>query len=421
VLVFAPGLSLWPGCDSSSRKAPAIKLPVDLRINEVVSQNEGVWVDDVGETDDYIELINASSETRDLSQYVLEDSSHTVALPQVQLEPNQVVMLWADNQLEQGPTHIGFKIGSEGEGLTLLRDGAVIDQVQVPPLLAHHAYQRIPDGTGPFVDCGWATPSRQNGTTCGPPPLPELPEGQVYASYAWPSPWPPRPQPLMLTELALRPAGFIEVLNTSERAVDLSQYQLRIAPHGVGTPWPTLSEGAAPGWPTQVLESGQRVAVAVSETDIATVAATPTFEGVVTLWSQADGNATDREGFSYYPEGVSLARVPDPDGTFRFCINSSPGRSNADCNPLAERALGDHLRDLSTPNDFAALAGGRGEVGAAAVEFILDMASGDVVTLLNSADWDIHYCFVREVVQGLPHMDRCIAEQRAEFNLGWYA
>ena len=181
-----------------------------------------------------------------------------------------------------------------------------------------------------------------------------------------------------------------------------------------------MSEGTGLTWPTPMLDSGQRVAVVVSDADIAPVAATPTFEGVVTLWSQADGNATDREGFSYYPENASLARVPDPDGTFRFCTNSSQGTSNDDCKPLAQRAVGDHLRDLSTPNDFAALASGRGEVGAAAIEFILDMASGDVVTLLNSADWDIHYCFVREVIQGLPHMDRCIAEQRMEFNQGWY-
>jgi hypothetical protein len=212
-------------------------LPAEIRINEVVSQNQGVWVDEVGETDDYIELINVSSETRDLSQYVLEDSSHSAFLPQVKLEPNQLILLWADNQLDQGPNHIGFKIASAGERLTLLRNGAVIDRVQVPPLSAHHAYQRIPDGTGQFVDCGWATPARQNGTNCGPPPLPELPEETVYANYTWPSPWPSRPQPLMLTELALRPAGFIEVLNTSGRAVDLSQYRLRISPHGLRKRW----------------------------------------------------------------------------------------------------------------------------------------------------------------------------------------
>jgi hypothetical protein len=228
------------------RPPPPTSPPDDLRINEVVSQNQGVWVDEAGETDDYVELINLGAASCDIAKYALADSSHVVVLPHVNLGPNQVILLWADDRPDQGPTHLGFKISSAGERLTLLRGGAVVDQVDVPALAAHHAYQRIPDGTGPFIDCGWATPSRPNGLQCGPPPLPELPADKVYASFTWPSPWPARPQPLMLTELVLRPAGFVEVLNTSTTTVDLSQYQVRLSPHATGTPWPTLSEGCSP-------------------------------------------------------------------------------------------------------------------------------------------------------------------------------
>jgi hypothetical protein len=409
------------GVETKRRPPPTTPpSPLELRLNEVVSQNQGVWVDEAGETDDYVELINVSAETRDLGQYVLQDSSHAVLLPKVSLKPNEIVLLWADGQPDQGTHHLGFKIDAGGETLTLLRDGIVVDRVQVPALAAHHAYQRMPDGSGPWSDCGWATPDRQNGTQCGPPPLPDLPAEEVFASYTWPAPWPARPQPVMLTELALRPAGFVEVLNSSAAAVDLAQYELRLASHAVGQPWPGRSEGTLLAWPTPTLASGQRVAVAVADADLAAIAATPAFEGVVTLWSAADGSATDRKDFSYYPEHASLARVPDPDGAFRFCTNRSPGASNDDCTPLAQRTVGDRLRELATPEDFAALASGRGEVGSAAVEFVLDMAAGDEVTLLNSKDWDIHYCFIREVIQGLPRMDRCDAEQQAEFNRGWY-
>jgi hypothetical protein len=416
-------LSLGCGGISTGRPSPDALpplLPDDLRINEVVSQNQGVWVDEAGETDDYVELINASSETRDLGEYVLQDSSHTVALPKVSLEPNQLILLWADGQPDQGAHHLGFKIDASGETLTLLRDGNFIDQVRVPALAAHHAYQRIPDGTGQFIDCAWATPERENGGQCGPPPLPELPQSTTFASYTWPTPWPPLAQPLMLTELALRPADFIEVLNPSGGPVDLSQYQLRLSPHTVGNPWPTQSEGTALEWPASTLESGQRVAVGVSDADVAAIAATASFEGVVTLWSLSDGQAVDRKDFSYYPDGASLARVPDPEGAFRFCASPSRGTRNDDCRPLARRVIGDHLRDLSTPEDFAALASGRGEVGSAGIEFVIDLGSGDVVALLNSASWDIHYCFIRELIEGQSHLDRCDPEQRALFNRGWY-
>ena len=38
--------------------------PHDLRINEIVSNNEGVYVDELGQSDDYVELINTRSEER---------------------------------------------------------------------------------------------------------------------------------------------------------------------------------------------------------------------------------------------------------------------------------------------------------------------------------------------------------------------
>src|SRR6185369_12855082 len=44
--------------------------PKDLRINEVVSNNEGVWIDERGEADDYVELYNASDHDVRLSDYV---------------------------------------------------------------------------------------------------------------------------------------------------------------------------------------------------------------------------------------------------------------------------------------------------------------------------------------------------------------
>jgi hypothetical protein len=405
----------------SNRPTPPLQtVPGAVRINEVVSRNEGVWVDEVGETDDYIELYNGGTTSVDLSRYQLADSSKTVALPAVVLAPNQILLLWADNQIEQGSHHLGIKIAGEGETLSLLQEKTVVDRVVVPTLAPHHAYARIPDGTGPFSDCGWATPARENGTRCGPPPTPELPETTSFAPYTWPVPWPARATPLALTELALRPAGFIEVLNTSATALNLSNYQLTIAPHTVGVPWPLATDGTVLAWPVATLESGQRVAVPVTDSDLAAIAASPSFEGVASLWSVLDGSHVDRQDFSFFPVNSSLTRFPDPDGAFRFCAARTPGLPNSDCQPLASRPIGDHLRALSTPGDFAALAAGRGEVGESAVEVVIDMASGDVVSLLNSANWDIHYCFVREAIQGLPHLDRCDPAQQAEFNAGWW-
>ena len=177
---------------------------VDLRINEIVSQNEGVWVDEAGETDDYIELYNAAPRTIELSDYLIFDSSGGHVLPKLSLSPKQMVLLWADDNVEQGALHLPFKIASSGERLRLVRHrvkgDTVVDDVQVPALGEHHAYARMPDGTGAFADCGWATPTRENGALCGPAPVKTETSENPFARYTWPAQFPPTPTPLSISE-----------------------------------------------------------------------------------------------------------------------------------------------------------------------------------------------------------------------------
>src|SRR5688572_27318482 len=48
----------------------------DLRINEALSDNDGVGVDELGETDDYVELYNSGAKPIALTDYRLRDSSN---------------------------------------------------------------------------------------------------------------------------------------------------------------------------------------------------------------------------------------------------------------------------------------------------------------------------------------------------------
>ena len=60
----------------------------ELVINEVMSQNEGAWIDENGEADDWLELVNRSDQMLDLSNYALQDSTSVrVALPARSLAP----------------------------------------------------------------------------------------------------------------------------------------------------------------------------------------------------------------------------------------------------------------------------------------------------------------------------------------------
>src|SRR5690349_20242757 len=98
-LLATPSPALFAGCGSLAPEA--LPYPAELRINEVVSKNEGVWIDEAGETDDYVELFNASDHTLDLSNYrIVNQKEH--ALPNVSLAPGKSILLWADDTPDQG-------------------------------------------------------------------------------------------------------------------------------------------------------------------------------------------------------------------------------------------------------------------------------------------------------------------------------
>jgi hypothetical protein len=414
------GLAVTAGA-CGSYDPDAVTLKPELRFNEIVSDNEGVWIDERGETDDYVELYNGSPGTLRLSDYVIIDRSGEHSLPNLTLESGKTLLLWADAEPEQGTLHLPFKLSSTGELLTLERKDSreEVDRAQVPPLGEHEAYQRQPNGGGNFSVCGWATPGRSNGRRCGPGPPPPPPGDLTFAPYEWPEVWPPVVTPLAITELALRPADFVELENTSGSTVRLSDFAVRIATNRVGVPFPTSEAGVPVALPDVRLRAGERIAVPLDRSALAPLEPRLYEDAVVSVF-EADGGFVDRLDFSSYPDGVVLARA-DPATSFHFCKNATPGAPNHDCDVLPSRPVSDHERRLLTPGDHHELAKARGGVGIEGIGFIVDLQSDDAVVLLNSEDWDLHYTFVRENILMQPHLDRCDPAQAQAFFDGWVA
>jgi hypothetical protein len=395
-----------------------------LRINEVMTGNDGAWVDEQGETDDFVELINSGSDPISLSDYALADKAgRATPLPELTLEAGAPLLLWADDSPQQGPLHLPFKLSSSGTPLLLWATSCeLVDRVEVPELPRSESYARLPDGSGDFSICRYASPERVNGESCVPPDPPNLSDDVVFEPYTWQSPHLTPPGPLVLSELALHPASFVEVLNTGETPVDLADYSLRLAALTPGEPWPDANGGGQLAWPPGAasLQPGERVVVPVVAADLAPLAEVAELEGVVTLWQADRETPSDRVDFMAWPEGAVLARVPDAAGAPRFCEAPSPGRTNQECVELAERPLpGGRAHHLATEGDFDTLAEGGTEVGDAGVKFVVDMQAGDVVHLLGNEDWALHYSWIREQIEDKPHLDRCDAAQAQEFNLGW--
>ena len=399
--------------------------PGSLVINEIVSANEGAAIDEIGEADDYIELANLGPGPAQLARYAIVDASGSRAdLPELSVPAGGVVVLWADDAPEQGPLHLPFKVSSGGDAIALERDdGSVADSVAVPRLAPNDAFVRMPSASGELAVCRFASPGRVNPDRCEPPAPPELTDEVEFAPFTWPEAWPIVAGPLVLSELALKPARAVEVLNSSSEPLALSDFAVRLAPQAPGMPWPAAGDGASLPWPdgSDVLAPGDRVVLDVPETAIAAIEAGGAFEGVATIFALADAKVIDRVEFMHWPEGAALTRMPDATGRPRLCAELTLGEPNERCDELRSRPVGDRLRNLYTEGDFEALARGDTGVSSLGVKFVVDLQTGGTVHFLSSAAWALHYTFVREQIDRDPPLDRCDVAQSAAFYAGWVA
>jgi len=388
-----------------------------VRISELMAKNEGAWVDEAGETDDWLELHNFGDVAVSLEGFTLADQGDDPhALGALTLEAGEYLVLWADDELNDGPHHLPFKLSAGGDALTLRdAEGRVLDSTVFDGLTPNEVWARF---DADWMRCRWPSPGRENGAQCGPPPPPDILDDVEFEDYLWPMPWPAVTTPLEISELALHPARFVEVRNTSGAEVDLAQFHVRLAAHEPGAPWPSSVDGIALPWPEQILAPGARVVMPVDQGSIDGLPG-GLAEGVVTVWG-AEHAVIDRVDFMAWPEGATLARFPEG-GRHRFCAESTEGAANEDCQPLVSRAVGVRLRHLRTPGDFAALARGGVQVGTASVKFIIDMERGDAIHLLSAEAYDLHYRFVRREIDGSPPLDRCDPDESAEFTAGWRA
>jgi len=163
------GALLCGGCSSNGDDLQWLE--AELAINELMSSNDTVIADDEGEYDDWVEIYNGSEEDVDLGGCYVSDKTDEplrVALPSGLVVPaGGVLLLWVDNDPEQGDAHLPFKLKQAGEAFLLSSpDGDLLDSVDFGVLLTDESLARHPDGTGDFSECVNATPGELNGTSC---------------------------------------------------------------------------------------------------------------------------------------------------------------------------------------------------------------------------------------------------------------
>ncbi|HEY6527572.1 MAG TPA: PEP/pyruvate-binding domain-containing protein [Cellvibrionaceae bacterium] len=400
-----------PGENEDARK---------LWINEVVTSNDGVAIDENGQTSDLIELINNSGRSLALKNYAIADDEGVFAiLPDENLAPGAVIRLWADADAKLGAYHLPFKLSASGETLKLRDDkGVIYQQIKVPELATNDSYSRFPSGTGEFSTCRYATPNRSNGERCqanSAPPLKETVTYKPFDQALWPS---LTPASLGLNELALLPAQFVEVKNFSQQTLQLSNYQLILAAYPPDAALPSFNRAGAVNLPAVSLAPGAVFNVPINATQVQAITQQAFNEGVAVLYDRSTQKVIDQVPFMHWPQQHSLARQEQYPYRLRFCDNPTPN-VDGQCQETQRREIGNRTRGLYTPGDFAQLAAGSGLNQIQSVKFVMDLARQNAVHFLGSREWPLHYTFVREVIDGDPRLNRCDDNEYRLFINGW--
>lgn len=143
-------------------------------INEVMSSNLSAIADNYGQYDDWIELYNPNDDTLDVGGLYLTDNLVLPTLFRIasgndstKIPPHSFLLLWADNDPEQGVLHANFKLSSASDLVVLYAaDGeTVLDSIRFGAIGADISYGRNYDASPQWILFPVSTPHATNVTS----------------------------------------------------------------------------------------------------------------------------------------------------------------------------------------------------------------------------------------------------------------
>lgn len=145
---------------------------IDLHINEILTRNTETNSDENGEFDDWIEIYNSGDEPKDIGGLYITNDLNNNTLYQIPttnpelttIPAKSYLILWADNQPEQGALHLGFVLeNSNGQVVLIESDGNIfIDSLSYQEQLKNISYGRYPDGSTELTVFEFPTPGESN-------------------------------------------------------------------------------------------------------------------------------------------------------------------------------------------------------------------------------------------------------------------
>ena len=293
-----------------------------LVINEVMSSNGGVLLDEEGNSCDWIELYNGNSHEINLANYGLSDKPNEVkwAFPEIIIQPNEYKIIYLTGQTKNGP-YANFSLKSGGGETLSLRNpnGKVVDAVETIKLPKNNSLAR--DSQGNWMISNKPTPGFENSTLGYEGYVSSLKVENDGISIA--EVLPSNKGNFIIDNIL---PGFIEIVNNQDTAVNIMNYSIS----------DSLTVPFKWKLPDITLQPKQRIVVYTSGLDRTDTNLHASFKfnsgtGVAVL-SNNKGQIIDTAEYENLTNGKSLVKVGD---TYYISGVATPGySSDTDSNVL---------------------------------------------------------------------------------------
>lgn len=142
-----------------------------LVINEAMASNTATIADNYGEYDDWVEIYNPNPVEVDIAGWYLTDN---LILPtrfrlaegsdSTKIPPYGHLLIWTDDDTEQGILHANFKFNAAGDFVALYRPDEIFleDSISIPSLSTDLSYGRSYDGSANWIVFTNTTPGETN-------------------------------------------------------------------------------------------------------------------------------------------------------------------------------------------------------------------------------------------------------------------
>lgn len=161
-------ISRYPECDTWATLLMPRPTP-NLVINEILASNSIGQQDEADEYEDWIELYNPSDAVIYLGNLYLTDDSEALnkwRFPDLFINPNSYITVFADDDQSQGDLHCNFKLNKDGEYLAIVDSKenyySIIDSLTYVGLQKDVSFGRLPNGIGEFENLPYQTFGRNN-------------------------------------------------------------------------------------------------------------------------------------------------------------------------------------------------------------------------------------------------------------------